>query len=135
MSGALILAQGLVNEVTSFPGWIRPALCSLRFTTASTGVPSVVATETSPGVSVTEDGSTDGLYHMTFPKCRKFKWVSGTVSPATPGTASNHRHIRPDQAVPLSGTLDFRSIAANGGALSSPENGSTVDVLFWIDLG
>ena len=123
-----------VAPLTDFgPGWIQPTLCRLRFTIASSGVATVSATG-APGLSAAET-ATDGEYAMTFPSCRNAQVHSGTVYPATPGTASNHRHVRFDLPSASGGTLTFRTIAANGGAVSSPNDTSTVDILIWLDLG
>lgn len=135
MSATRILAQSNPALLCAFPGWKQPTHCRAVFTTSSSGVATMVAADTTPGVSVDEDDSTDGLYTLTFPACRKAGAFNGQVNPATPGTASNHRHIKFDAAAAGSGTCVFRSLAANGGALASPNDTSRVEIDFWLDLG
>lgn len=132
MSAAKAISQGVPGLINSFPGWRLPTHCQAIFTTASSGVATL--TTNTPGITVTETG-TDGEYAMTFPPCRRAGAFHGNVSPATPGTASNHRHIRFDVPVPGLGTVTFRSLAANGGAIASPNDGSTVEINFWADFG
>jgi hypothetical protein len=135
MSGPAILAQAIPAFVSLGPAWRKPTLCQAQFTTATSGTATMVDAETSRGVSVAESGVTDGLYTLTFPACKNFKLQSWNVAPATPATASNARHLYFDEPAASSGTVVFRSLAANGGALSSPNDTSTVTILFWLDLG
>lgn len=137
VSSASILAAGNPSLLTAFPGWRAPTLLRAVFTTASSGVATMVAAETTPGVVATESG-TDGAYSLTFPTCRRVGRFKGNVSPATPGTVGNHRHVRFDPAVAATaaaGSIVFRTIAIAGGSIVSPNDGSAVEISFWADLG
>ncbi len=139
MSAASILAQSTPALLLAFPGWRAPTLMRATFTTASSGTATMVAADTTPGVVATESG-TDGQYTLTFPPCRRIGRFKGNVSPATPGTVGNHRHVRFETsslagAAASAGSIIFRTIAIAGGSIVSPNDGSTVEITFWADLG
>ncbi len=137
MSASSILAQSTPSLLFNGPGWKQPTAMKAVFTTASSGTATMVAARTTPGVVATESG-TDGQYTLTFPPCRRIARFKGNVAAATPGTVGNHRHVHfedASDAAAAAGSLIFRTIAIAGGSIVSPNDGSTVEITFWADLG
>lgn len=82
-------------------------------------------TDRDPRVTTPVADGTAGITLITYPKCRRVRVLHCSIEPATPGTASNHRHLVPELVVPSAGTMQLRILAANGGAVNSdPESGS-----------
>ena len=73
---------------------------------------------------LTDQGT--GITRVKFPKSRRAAVRHLSLEPATPGTASNHRHVTVVGLDASGGTCDVYIVAANGGALSDPESGSRV---------
>lgn len=80
---------------------------------------------------VADGGS--GITSIRFPKCKTARVIYQSIEPATPGTFGNYRQTTVSLVVPASGSLDFRMIAANGGALSDPESGSRGRLVLLLD--
>jgi hypothetical protein len=96
----------------------------------------MVAAETTTGVSVAE--TADGVYTLTFPPCRRVGNFVGSVSPLTPGVATNHRVIRfepANAAEAASGNIVCRSLDLATPTISRAAAGGTVEISFWADLG
>lgn len=138
MAGApTIIAQAVPCLLNAFPGWRLPTHIR-AVATITTGV-ITMSTETppTPGVLITTAGS--GVFALTFPACKNIGAASGNVAPTTPGTPANFRQVVFAVQNPTAagaGSLTFRTIE-NDTATSAadPENGSTIDINCWLDLG
>lgn len=136
MSGAAILSELVPLQISPGPNWLHPVMCRLTFSTANTGVATVTDAKTSPGFSVVQDLSIQGLYAMTFPPCRRAESLSGNVHPATPATAANHRSVEFDDPSANGGTMVFRTREDDtASSISAPNDGSTVTIWMILDLG
>lgn len=136
MSASSILAQAVPNLLLAFPGWRAPTFLRAQFLTVAGGAQTMVAAETTPGLTVAE--TADGVYTLTFPACRRVGSFNGSVSPLTPGTATNHRVIRfeaANAAEAASGNIVCRSLDLATPGISRAAAGSTVEITFWADLG
>jgi hypothetical protein len=122
-----------IDAGAAFPGWRNPVLCKLLFTSAAAGATVTVLSSSAPGMSVGPFATNS--FPVTFPKCKNARVERCNVSPATPGTVANHRQCPTDLPNAANGTVNAYMVAANGGAFSAPENGSTVELLIWLDLG
>lgn len=136
MAGATtILAQSTPSLLVGFPTWRTPVLLRAVFLTVAGGAQTMVAAETTPGLTVAE--TADGVYTLTFPACRRVGRFVGAVSPLTPATGTNHRVITfeaANAAEAASGTIVCRSIEVAGSGISRAAAGGTVEITFWADL-
>lgn len=136
-SAAAVIAQAVPHLQNAFPRWKAPIHMRAQFVVLAAGAQTMVAAETTPGLVVTET-ATDGEYTLTFPPCRRVAEFVGNVSPLTPTAAASHRHVKfetANAAKAATGTITFRTLAANGGAIAAPADGGTVEISFWADLG
>ena len=137
MSGARILANSVPCLLNAFAGWKQPVHVRAVATISGGVITMSTVDPTTPGVAITTAGS--GVHALTFPACRRIGSAVGNVAPNTPGTIANARFIMFAPQNPTAaeaGSLTLRTVKADGvEAIADPENGSTMEVSVWLDLG
>lgn len=140
-SAAKIVAQGVPQQVISFPGWKLPTRIKLRATVGGgAGAPTAVAADTTDGLTITQ--GTAGIYTVLFPACRAIATPVIVLAPALAATFAQWRLLVIDtlltisaQAAPSqSGAIVFHAQTV-AGAATAPVDGSQIFVEFWADLG
>lgn len=137
MSGARILANSVPCLLNAFAGWKQPVHVRAVATISGGVITMSTVDPTTPGVAITTAGS--GVHALTFPACRRIGGAVGNVAPNTPGTPANFRQVvfaAQNPTAAEAGSLTFRTIENDTAtAAADPENGSTIDISVWLDLG
>lgn len=136
-SASTILAQSVPALMNAFAGWKAPIHVRVVATISGGVITLSTADPPTPGMTITTAGT--GVFALTFPPCKRVGAAVGNVAPLTPGTAANFRQVvfaAQNPTAAAAGSLVFRTIENDTAtAPLDPENGSTIDISCWLDLG
>jgi len=134
MSAPRIIAQGVNQQITSFPGWQLPT--RVRLVADIVGGAAVVrAADTTPGVSC--GNGAGGVFDITFPAAKRMGDFNPRVLCAAAGVAATRFTGEVDVSTTNTNatTGKLRVITASSGAAAIPSNGDVLDVAWSIDYG
>lgn len=134
MSAPRIIAQGVPNQIVSYPGWNLPTRVRVVADLAG-GAATLRAADSSPGVAISNGAG--GVFDVTFPSCRRMADINPQVHSQTPGTAANRFFgvvdVSTTNTNPTTGKL--RVVTASTAGAAIPNDTQVFDLSFWADFG